>query len=374
MKLHIHILFRFLFLFPFVASLLNDGRPVEKLCRFAEELHRNKELRRYIWMKARSAIGLTQTIKENDELLRNTNDESTLASGHTYRSFYNFFNNDYGFSAFNISGKPVIYIRMWKSGNNRIRGNLFDYHDNSDKTPKAWPDLTWCGNKHPLDHSGDDFHRFMSHYWEQCDHHGLPPLIPKFFTFIRDPLSRWISGMREYYERPSCGLDDTALAMINKTKCPHLDLRIKEMYTASLMYNPTAIEVEAYAKKNILHINHQAMIRHLFPQSTSLHTKYLQSGLYIGRVANITSEWESFTRDSLGIGPRAMNSEIGMHSSSHDTNGVEDAIRGLFTADERYLQSVCWLLIPDYICFKEHFTLPGVCSDIPNDPNIRRFF
>jgi hypothetical protein len=96
--------------------------------------------------------------------------------------FYEFSN---GLALYNISHNPVAYAKVWKAGNEAIRGNLYAQEVREVEHPRPFP-------AHEFMKVSDYYKRLKGDY--HIDRSDI-------FTFVRDPISHFEAGLAEYYFR-----------------------------------------------------------------------------------------------------------------------------------------------------------------------------
>ena len=233
----------------------------------------------------------------------------------------------HGVALYNISGVPMSYVRIYKAANNDILENLNNIHYQAIRHKV----LRYMYGNVATSEDG-------LRYWVQSVWHRYS--VPSF-TFVREPLSHFSSGFREYLSR--CPGDvPGASPIITK----HF---VRTAILGILTNNVSQCGNEAYS------------MAHVFPMSGVLRP-YLNIH-FIGHLEKFAEDWkgvENMYNISLPL-----NTSLGSHESSHDVHGVNAAVRDLFDSEPGFLQAVCALLYYDFECFE--YILPESCQHLKKE-------
>jgi hypothetical protein len=124
-----------------------------------------------------------------------------------------------GVALFNISGNPITYVRIWKSGNNNIDENMCRIEFISKSKYKNDTFGTTPLSKY--------WFRLKNQRQEYYDRLSLFESNKRLsFTFVRDPFSRFKSGLREIIYRSGLASSLTIKSLkefLNKFFCLNSD-------------------------------------------------------------------------------------------------------------------------------------------------------
>jgi hypothetical protein len=262
-----------------------------------------------MWNLAREEVGMQKLVNKNK-----------LAK---------FYNQPFGFSAFNISNRVIIYQRIWKCANDGIRLSLqqnsqpFSFH----------PTCNFEENMM------DEFLHNVSRHFDATDKAiGLNPAILPAFTFVRDPIDHFVSGTREYFERVSINNESMTAVTVN-----HLVHFIRDVLDLGFAEQPYTITRSA--------------IPHIYPQATTFRAEY--NIQYIGRLSSFERDWDEIMHHNYQVDV-PYNSDAGFHhKSSTDPYHIESAFKELPTS---YLRAICWMVAVDFVCLG--YAFPDACIDI----------
>mmetsp|Transcript_15817 Transcript_15817/g.23800 ORF Transcript_15817/g.23800 Transcript_15817/m.23800 type:complete len:332 (-) Transcript_15817:150-1145(-) len=261
--------------------------------------HHTIEQHLHQWTMARAAVGMVDK--------RLSEYEKGLIS-----IFYSFSS---GVGLYNTTIQPTTYVNIYKCGSSVIRANL---------RRQSLHRRNHALNGHPT------FHENTTAYLSYLHEYSIKPFV---FTFVREPISHFEAGMREYLLR--CG----------------------ELCRTTNSANISASELKREIN-NLLDLNIKSLSNapHVYSMSGALRAEYNVS--YVGKLENFTTDW--------GVVAAAAGFENKFNSSiiNHPSSGWISAKHAFNNAltDERYVRALCWLLYDDYYCF--NYTLPSPCSHL----------
>jgi hypothetical protein len=172
---------------------------------------------------------------------------------------------------------------------------------------------------------------------------------PLRFTFVREPLKHFISGVAEAY--------------IQRLIFPS---RIVEKNTSDfLIANHTVTpKIAAHVIASIVRFDFQSM------DNFFLHRKHFAAQAntllnfkphFVGRVENSSTDWVK-AMQFLGYPGQPLPNEDRHPLTHSDFLSVKMNLRKLFISHPKYLRALCWMLLADYKCLE--YELPQVCADI----------
>lgn len=325
-SLVLFLLLALLFVEPLDALINATHAPF--VCDFADQVRNNPDLSARLWAMAQRELGINPDI----DALRN---DSFI------RDFYG--NRGFGFTAHEFNQKPVFYTRIWKSGNTAIRVSLFVY-------ARSINPENFCpggGNRCSPDDFDFDEENFIK---VATDYHTRTRNGINSFSFIRRPVSHFISGLKEYfYLSNSVSVENEKTPAIVSPK-----VLAEFIYALVDVTNrpPPGVFTEPLDRAHYMHIPYT------FPQATAFRSTY--GPLLIGRMEHFAEDWRTI-QDAFGIDV-PINKEFGQRESSKDTAKVGASWARLISSRPEYLRAMCWLLLPDFLCY--NYQLPSQCDDI----------
>jgi hypothetical protein len=304
--------------------------PLGLMCTSMSELHNKPSLQMYLWKRAQNELSGNNTREDNPHLRKR-------AEG--------FFTSFQGFAVGNVSGVPMAYLRIYKSGNNNLHENL---KNNSATNGKG--SALWAGRKSPLDVP------ILPRITSSLLNSQVKPLSSlKVFTVVRDPMSHFLSGMTELFERP---VPTEGKRTLNDPKA----FLYSYLHESSL---ERAMNCTKRGTGKSGSCRRDGLITHIFPQMAFLNTGNLGPGvrLLVGQLENIEEDIPEIMR-RVGVNDFHYDPSLGQHKeSSADTMHIKERIRKLFADEPRYQRAICWLLLPDYVCLPQ-YPIPDHCKSI----------
>ena len=296
-------------------------------CDFGNQVLNSRDLQSRLWGMAQQELGIVP-------------DFEALRNNVFVKEFYG--GRNFGFSAYVVNNKPVFYTRIWKNGNSGIRVSLFVHAREKDPNnfcPKG-------GNKC----TPDDFD-----YKEEGHEEVAEKLVKQTgnpinsFSFIRRPISHFLSGLREYY-------------FIRNYRASRPELKKEYVSPSDLaIFLRSFVDVTRPAPKGVFtapYAGHLATIPHVYPQATIFRESY--GSHVLGRMENFSADWRQMQR-AFGIDV-PIRKEFGDRESSKDAAKVGESWTTLMAHRPEYTRALCWLLLPDYLCY--NYPLPVQCEDM----------
>lgn len=294
------------------------------VCSFARNVQKNNELKAYLWGKAQEAIGIQP-------------DYGKLKDSPFLQQFYG--GRSFGFSAYIIHDKPVLYQRIWENGNSAIRVSFFVYL--RDIHPKS--NFCYRGGEKCIPENFDFTEASYKRVTEMLSKRATK--APSMFTFVRRPISHFVSGLREYYYLRDYHNDHEDMVNVEELA----------LFLRTLLDVNSEPPDNVFAKPFQGHIN---LVPHMYPQATTFREQY--GSVMVGKMEEFSKDWRLMQAD-MGI-DTPIKQEYGVRPSSKDGHKVGDNWTKLVTAQPAYLRALCWLLLPDFMCF--NYPLPTQCEDI----------
>lgn len=301
------------------------------VCEFAKEVRENPDLRAKLWANAQKEIGITPNFDE-------------LRKSYPVADFYN---HSFGFSAHVFNDTPVVYTRIWKNANSGIRVSLFvnaKARDPENFCPKGGSQCT----PQNFDYKEEDYSAIMTELKRKTNH------TTKSFSFIRNPLSHFRSGLTEYFWLWNYGARTPSDAIGRLT--PHKLKRFLHTFIDATKPPPKKV-FTPYG-------SHPYNIPHVYPQATVFREQF--GPHLIGQIESFDEDWRTIQRE-FGITAHIWK-EMGKREASNDKANVVPSWNALFSKQTKYLRAMCWILLPDYFCF--NYQLPVECQDITYKTNI----
>ena len=266
-----------------------------------------------LWMHARRAA------KRHYPLPKNTTFTPTM-----------FLTTDHDVRVFNISHTPMQYRINWKGGSSNMVTNLETLQEQTG------------GYLPPYRAAHADTNtesRLISRGF------GFPSLHSmKSFTFVRDPMSHFLAGLREYYFR---------LYRYKFTLTPSfLEQDLYDMLDTNMTFLPSTL--------------HSVM--HIFPQAGILTFNANPTFVfYPNNLPNFVGKLENFDEDWITINQMyklnvTLQKDVSVHPTQDDPNQVKVAFNLLMESNVHLRNALCILLHVDYLCFD--YEVPKYCQGI----------
>ena len=240
-----------------------------------------------------------------------------------------------GVRLYEIMGTPVVYLEMWKVASETIN-NHFIYHANN-KTRMRW--------KYREQMRNYSYTTVRSYQRDLDKFYG--GARPKIFTFVRNPISRFVSALGESYFRRWVPRQNIS----RLTSWELLDYSVDTTKARWLLDAVITGDVEVITE----HFDH---IDHFFPMSNRLR-EFLPD--YVGRLETMAADWK-LLQPLLGIDIPDPSASTRNHASSQDPFSLVRSVKQVLKEDPRYLRSLCALLWRDFVCFSLPF--PAECQDM----------
>jgi hypothetical protein len=168
------------------------------------------------------------------------------------------------------------------------------------------------------------------------------------FTFVRDPLSHFISGLVEAHYRRIYYRDDRVFLRghaVNANKAAYM--------LSALIANKNETAGNEVINEHLVEKEHFAIM------STVL---WLWRPDFIGYLENFQSDW---THVNEATGLNMIYTQEIKHPTSDDPLGMKKALMHVLHTKPNYMRAVCRLLMIDYVCL--NYPLPAPCAHMkPN--------
>ena len=265
-----------------------------------------------MWSNARKELGMPRSID------------------HLYHAqVKRFYAISFGVLTITARSKPMTFTMIWKCANDAIRKNMMMYQENQAK-------------KYPEEINPSMLQQLESHstakYLTKLKRVYGMQNYPKAFTFSREPISHFISGLSEYYWRNY------------KTSFINADM-LKQKLDGMFDFRELNERRDSVIDKSMRYV-----LWHFFVMAGILRANYNIG--YLGKLESFDEDWAR-VNEIYGVDIQ-VNRSLGWHESSDDPNGVKSAFKELFQRDVRYKKALCQLLLVDYVCFK--YDLPPECN------------
>jgi hypothetical protein len=180
---------------------------------------------------------------------------------------------------------------------------------------------------------------------------GLPLSRTRSFGFYRDPLSHFISGLRESHYRFMCELYSTNASTSKSNSCS-LPAPL-EAVTHHLLIEMIHAILNCQFQS---HLKYLRDILHISPQG---HTILVWKPQFIGYLENFDHHWQEL-QQYLNLSIPYLSPHF--HVTQSDPYHLKVTLLELFDLKPQYLRSICRFIMVDYMCLG--FNLPLVCSDM----------
>jgi len=179
------------------------------------------------------------------------------------------------------------------------------------------------------------------------------------FTFVRDPLARFVSGYSEIMYRSEDlrgppPLPDNHYDNYHEHVPPYtfVDYDYASQDRARAFINDLLSGVNSDTDK------------HVYPQVGALRrvkkdSSYFPPLGFVGALESFGNDWDTLS-ELGGFSYLPYDYSMGMHPTS--TSTARDAMSALLAHDMRYLRALCFLLAPDFACLG--YALPQNCTDL----------
>ena len=257
-----------------------------------------------------------------------------------------FYNTDWGANLYNISGVAVSYNVVFKVNSENIHNSLAS-HDYQHQLDPIDLRLDW--KKHVKRYKSASLHELRA---KQVAVHG-PNSLLRSFTFVREPLEHFISGLVESYFR---GLGFGPHPQLKGEK--HMESFAKAVTANQVDMNMTIHIVNnlIYGQNHLFLKNNLKQWKHFYPQFFAIRKWQPE---FVGYLDEFDEDW---ARMQSKLNVNIKYSSDMSHITQGDVFGFKKTLKRLFQEDHRYMRAMCHLLIRDYICLG--FDLPVACADM----------
>ena len=290
------------------------------------------------------AFALKSLSLGNDALFQ---DMKTSMGSHVHN--FNNFQSGCNVYMYGRNSTPITYCKIWKNANEAIRANLFSLVVEDCPRTKRCPAKYKESAFYPRPVIEIGHFNSMDNLVKRYSHDKISSATSlfKLFTFARDPLQHFISGLTESVFR-------TAYSGVPKSKNLR-DIKIKDIS----MYITRFLE----GKPSDTYLPQLIQKEHFFPMAGT----FLEWPIhYIGSLEDFDSHWGNI-RSFYGI-QEHFNMSLGREKSTggrKDPNNVRKGFAQLTSEDPRYMRALCHMLMLDYVCFP-NYKLPEPCQDMEN--------
>lgn len=241
-----------------------------------------------------------------------------------------------------LNGVIIPYVRLFKCANEGISSNLY-------RLTVAKPTVHFKTIR--INAKSQSQYQFILSALQHLNNYNQTSLAPSF-TFVREPLQRFMSGFAE-----------TVYKHFTKFKI------INSFDGSPLKINSSLAKEYMIRMLNLEDPLHD--IEHIYPMSGAFFQYEIP---VVGFVETLKHDWESKIKPLYKIN-ESYNPNLGLHAtsvfhpltlekklqSSRDPNNARAAIKHLFMNDRSFARAFCHLLLIDYICLPM-YTLPETCA------------
>jgi hypothetical protein len=302
-------------------------------------------------------------------------------------------------SRLDVKTKQLAYYRIFKNGNDNIRAHMYRYATILEGGPllKSGFEHACCSiidNENSPEQFSCSLDKCRHQYLQMINAAGVNNQVISLksinsrypFTFIRDPISRFVSGYTEIEYRLS----------VKKNFVHYLPL-FSRVGTIERFKEFIRMIINSEGSQSLFR-NRNTELEHIAPQIGVIFsaTKVEKKKLNIYRLENFKDEWTRLSKES-GL-PDLLdyleNDQLASHHSSKDPNGtkiaaykllnpalnkantcqsnnitsINDAEDILQNISYHYLRALCRIYLPDFTCL--HYDLPQACYSILDDVQI----
>ncbi|KAJ8608923.1 hypothetical protein CTAYLR_005289 [Chrysophaeum taylorii] len=242
----------------------------------------------------------------------------------TWETFFNY--KPHTCTKLELPTTCMVYQTILKCGNNAIRASLLNgtrslHLDAQDFVCREWPDIQCLKDK---------------------------PVMR--WTFVREPLSHYISGYGEYMYREYVHRDNYVNA---DQKFEEIRAKVRDKD------QPLAYVLNQISGPHWL-FEHSVNAKHMSLMSGVARERDGEPPLqYVGHLSNADEEWTELfeiadVTESVLENLR-LNKELGPHMSSLDQIGARGELRQILLTNSTIRRGLCRLLERDYVCFNYDF-------------------
>ena len=177
------------------------------------------------------------------------------------------------------------------------------------------------------------------------------------FTFVRDPLARFVSGYSEImYRSEDIPTPDNHYDTYHEHVPPYtfVDYGYASQDRARAFINDLLSGVNSGTDRHVY--AQVGALRHCGVKKDS---SYFPPLGFVGALESFETDWNTLG-ELGGFSNLPYDYSIGMHATS--TSTARDAMSALLAHDMRYLRALCFLLAPDFACLG--YALPQNCTDL----------
>lgn len=226
------------------------------------------------------------------------------------------------------------YHTIFKCGNNAIRGSLEHYTSN---LSEAYSNFTAFATRCGVVEREADAH---------C--HGKPVVS---FTFVREPLSHFLSGYGEYMYRRYVRAAHRSSSNISAYD-------IRRLVRESDQPLQFVRELVSGPQWPFHEVTHGVISKHMSLMSGSIKPNRTRLN-YVGRLSNVNKDWHDlFSLGNITGTPLEavrLEEKWGTHESSLDPIRVRAEMRDVLRSNPDIRRGLCRLLERDYLCFSYDF-------------------
>lgn len=173
--------------------------------------------------------------------------------------------------------------------------------------------------------------------------------VQRSFTFVRSPISHFVSGVVEAHIRGS-GVESHT--------------RMNSSVQIRLEHKVTVSKAKAILD-SILSIDKRSINRYLRATthySVQAYMLYMWRPEFVGVLEHMDTEWQRLQKY---LGSNISFKNHNNHLASDDPMDMKASLLTLLKSDKRYTRALCRLLMVDYVCMRDLFALPPECADMP---------
>lgn len=241
-----------------------------------------------------------------------------------------FFTQHHDCRVFNITNVPIQYRINWKGGSANLVANLESLQE---RTGGYLPEYRAVHKDTNVES------RLISKAFGFQTVHDM-----KSFSFVRDPLSHFLAGLREYFFRVYKARFIVSPDFLEQT--------LHDMLDRNMTFVPSTLH-------SVMHIFPQAGI--LTFNANPRTVKFPRNlPTFVGKLENFKNDWDVINKMyGLNI---SLERDKAVHPTQEDPNRVGQAFSIVMERNKPLMKALCVLLYVDYVCFD--YAVPLECKSV----------